>query len=411
MSGGTNAALGPDLGEIDLFDPGFHATGDPHAVWALLRRRAPLYRQTTVDSRAFWSVTRYHDVCRVLGDHRAFTSERGSILTQLGHDDVSAGQMLVSTDPPRHGELRRPLNRRLSPRLLAAWEDRIRRAMREFLRPGLDGGVWDIAERSRRLPMTVAGALMGLPEDDWNDLTQWTGMAAAPDDCAFRVGSEGATLAIAHHRLFEYFARHLRRRRPDEPSDDLIGHLMTMTAGDAPLTDEEVIYNCYSILLGANATTPHTVSGTLLALMENPEGFRRVAADRALIPSLVEEGLRWTSPASSFLRHAVSDVEIAGGVVRAGEAITAWVGSANRDEDVFADAQRFDVGRADNRHVSFGYGPHYCLGAGLARMTFRLLFEEFFSSFSAVEAAGSAERLRSVFISGLRHLPVRAYRQ
>ncbi len=390
----------------DLFDPGFHADGEQHRIWAHMRVHAPLHRQTLPDGRAFWSVTRHADACRVLGNHREFTSERGSILTQLGSADVSAGRMLVSTDPPRHGELRRPLNARFSARALADWEDRIRHAVLRFLAPGQEGGVWDLAAAAYELPMTVAGALMGIPERDWSDLVRWTAMAAAPEEPEFRVTSGAATLAIAHHRLFGYFRELLH----SASADNVVGHMMTMHAGAGRLTEEEIIYNCYSLLLGANATTPHTVSGTVLALTENPEQLRKVRENPGLIGSLVEEGLRWTSPASSFLRHSVTDVDLSGGRVPAGDAVAVWVGSANRDETVFTDPFCFDVTRTGNRHIAFGHGPHYCLGATLARLTFRVLFEEFFRIFEHVEIAGTPRRLRSVFISGYSHLPVQTQR-
>ncbi|UOZ05531.1 cytochrome P450 [Amycolatopsis sp. WQ 127309] len=408
ISAGLGAFPVAKLSTVDLFDADFFAEGDPHPVWAAMRARAPLHRQVLPDGRSFRSVTRFHDACRVLGDHRVFTSERGSVLTQLGVDDISAGRMLVSTDPPRHGELRRPLNARLSARTLAAWDDRIRRAVLRFLEPALDGGEWDVAERAYELPMTVAGSLLGIPESDWGELVRWTAMAAAPDDTRFRVRSSGATLAIAHHQLFEYFGAQVKLRRDDDQArTDLIGHLMTMTAGGAPLTDEEVVYNCYSILLGANATTPHTVSGTILALAEHEGQLRRVLDDPGLAPQLVEEGLRWTSAANSFLRYAVADTELSGGRVEAGEAVAVWIGSANRDESVFADPYRFDVTRTDNRHIAFGHGPHYCLGATLARLTFRILFDEFFRRFGTIEVTGPPRHLASVFIAGLTSLPVR----
>jgi cytochrome P450 len=387
----------------NLLDPDFHATGEPHRVWAHMRAHAPLHRQVLSDGRAFWSVTRYEDACRVLGNHREFTSERGSLLTQLGHADVSAGRMLVATDPPRHGELRRPLNGRFSAKALARWEDRIRQAVLRFLAPGLNGGVWDLAARAYELPMMVAGALMGIPECDWPDLVRWSAMAAAPEEPDFCVASGTATLAIAHHQLFGYFARMLRT----VSADNVVGHLMTMKAGAGRLAEEEIIYNCYSIILGANATTPHTISGTILALSEHPEQLRKVTENSALIPPLVEEGLRWTSPASSFLRHAVTDVDLSGGRVAAGDAVAVWIGSANRDENVFAHSSSFDVTRAENRHIAFGHGPHYCLGASLARLTFRVFFQEFFRRFERVEIVGTPQRLRSVFIAGFTHLPVK----
>ncbi|MFD6156633.1 cytochrome P450 [Nocardia sp. NPDC060256] len=398
-----------DLDTVDLFDAEFYATGDPHRVWAQMRAHAPLHRQVLADGRAFWSVTRYSDACRVLGDHREFTSERGSLLNQLGHGDAAAGKMLVATDPPRHGELRRPLHRMFTGRALAGSIERIRDAVRAVLAAAGDGGAWDLAQHAAMLPMAVAAGLMDLPESDWAQLVRLTGMAAAPEDPAFRVGSSGATLAIAHHELFEYFSR-CHRDRAGTAGSDLIRHLMTMSVAGEALTREEVVFNCYSLLLGANATTPHTVSGTVLALMEHGDQYR-AAADPSLIRSLVEEGLRWTSPANSFLRHTTSRVRLGDGWVDEGAAVVVWIGSANRDENVFHDPYRFDITRADNRHIAFGHGPHYCLGAALARLTLRVFFEEAIGLFEEIDMSGPPIHLRSNFIAGLTSLPVRTTRR
>ncbi|MCF3121562.1 cytochrome P450 [Streptomyces arenae] len=395
-----------DLDRIDLLDPRFHADGDPHTVWAALRDRAPLHRQELPDGRAFWSVTRYDDACRVLGDHEAFTSERGSLIGQLGRDDAASGRMLVATDPPRHTELRRPLNRLFTGKALASTEARIRQAVRTVLAPALDGAEWDLARQAATLPMAVAGLLLDLPEEDWPRIVRWTGMAAAPEDPAFRINNGPTTLAVAHHELFAYLTEQ-HRLRAGTPGDDAFRLLMTMHAGDGPLTVEEVVVNCYSVLLGANATTPHTVAGTVLALLEHPDSFRAVRRDPALIPSLVEEGLRWTSAASSFLRHAEHDVELGGGTVPKGDAVAVWVGSANRDASVFPDPYRFDPARTGNRHIAFGFGPHYCLGASVARITLRLFFEEAFALVDTWELAGEPRHLASNFVAGLTALPVR----
>ncbi|MGH3758758.1 cytochrome P450 [Actinophytocola sp.] len=399
----STAAPGLNPCDVDLFSPEFYATGDPHPVWAVMRASAPLHRQELPDGRSFLSITRYHDACRVLGDAADFTSERGSLLHQLGQGDAAAGQMLVSTDPPRHSELRRPLNRPMSAKSAAALEDTARRAVATVLAPAMDGEVWEVAGLADHLPVALAGALLGLPERDWPDLARWTAMAAAPDEPSWRIRSGSQTLAIAHHSLFDYFARQLRRRR-DSAADDLISHLMTMSAGAERLSDDEVIYNCYSLLLGANATTPHAVAGTILALIEHPDQWR-LAPDA--VGTLVEEGLRWTSPASSFLRHAVTDVELSGGVVRRGEAVAVWIGAANRDERVFPEPYRFDITRANNRHIAFGFGPHYCLGASVARMTLRVFFDELIRRFDTIELAGPVEHLASAFIAGYIRLPVR----
>ncbi|MEY9846721.1 cytochrome P450 [Streptacidiphilus sp. MAP5-3] len=392
-----------DLNRVNLFDPRFHATGDPHRVWAAMRERAPLHRQELPDGRSFWSVTRYHDVCRVLGEHREFTSERGSLLHQLGTNDAASGLLLVATDPPRHTELRRPLNRMFSATGLAATRERIRAAVRGILAPALDVGEWDLAECAAKLPMAVAAQVMDIPEEYWPDLVAWSAMAASPEDPAHAV-PDGSALLVAHHGLFDYFSREFDRRS-GTPGDDAIRLLMTMRGGE--LSREEVVVNCYSLLLGANATTPHTVTGTLLALAERPWLYRRAAAEPAAIPGLVEEGLRWSSAASCFLRHAVDDVEIAGGVVPAGDPVAVWIGSANRDATVFRDPELFDPTRGDNRHIAFGFGPHYCLGATMARITLRIFFEEFLGLFEEIEPAGEPVRLASNFVSGYTRVPLR----
>jgi cytochrome P450 len=235
-------------------------------------------------------------------------------------------------------------------------------------------------------------------------------MAAAPDDPAFQVRDAHATLAIAHHSLLDYFTQQMRARdAAGAAGDDLLSYLMGMRAGDAPLTREEVVVNCYSVLLGANATTPHVIAGTVLALAAGDGWFRPadLAADPAAVVALVEEGLRWTSPAMSFLRHAVHDVDIGGATVPAGDPVAVWVASANRDDAVFQRADQFDPGRATNPHIAFGSGPHYCLGAALARLTLRVFFTELLGLGGELHLAGPPTYLRSTFVAGFARLPVR----
>lgn len=406
------AASDIDLGRIDLFDLDLYTSGDPHPIWDVMRAKAPLHHQVLPDGREFWSVTRYEDVCRVLGDHREFTSERGTVVTHLGEDDVAAGKLMTSTDPPRHTQVRRAIGSRLTARAVASWQDRIRRAVVRFLEPALDGGTWDLAEQAHRLPMIVAGPLLGIPERDWDELLQLTAMVTAPSDPHFQHGSRAVTLAIAHHELVTYVTEWVKRRRSAGGEDgSLLDHLMSVRAGDAPLTDEEIAYDGYSLLLGANVTTPHTVSGTVLALVERPDQFEKAQADLSLVPSLVEEGLRWTSAACNFMRYATTDIRIGGGTVPAGGAVVAWIGSANRDESQFTDPHEFDVTRGENRHVAFGFGPHYCIGAPLARMTLRVFFHELLQRFGSIGLDGEPQHLRSYFIAGMTHLPLVAQKR
>ncbi|MFF3488521.1 cytochrome P450 [Streptomyces sp. NPDC002701] len=402
-----------DLDSVDLFDLDLYTSGDPHPVWDVMRAKAPLHHQVLPDGREFWSVTRYDDVCRVLGDHREFTSERGTVPTHLGTDDVAAGVLMTSTDPPRHTEVRRPLGSKLTARAVKSWEDSIRGTIRRFLEPALDGGTFDLAEKALLLPAMVTGPLLGIPAKDWEELVQLTAMVTAPSDPHFTMGSEAATLAISHHELVTYVKDWVRDRRTTGDEDDsLLHHLMSVRPGGAPLTDEEIALDGYSILLGANVTTPHTVSGTVQALIEHPEQFAKAQADPTLVPNLVEEGLRWTSAACNFMRYAVDDVEIGGGTVPARGAVVAWIGSANRDESRFPDPHTFDITRAGaKRQVAFGFGPHFCIGAPLARMTLRVFFEELLQRFGSIDLAGEPQHLRSYFIAGMTHLPIVAQKR
>ncbi|MEU0648279.1 cytochrome P450 [Streptomyces umbrinus] len=406
LTPGTGSDI--DLGRVDLFDLSLYTSGDPHAIWDVMRRKAPLHHQVLPDGREFWSVTRYDDVCRVLGDHREFTSERGTVVTHLGVDDVAGGKLLTSTDPPRHTAVRRAIGSRLTARAVASWEDRIRQAIVRFLEPAGDGGTFDLAEQALLLPAIVTGPILGIPERDWDELVQLTAMVTAPSDPHFQHGSEAATLAISHHELVTYVTEWVKRRRVAGGEDgSLLDHLMSVRAGDTLLTDEEIALDGYSILLGANVTTPHTVAGTVHALIERPEQFAKAQADPSLVPNLAEEGLRWSSAACNFMRYAVDDVRIGGGTIPARGAVVAWIGSANRDESQFTDPHTFDITRGNaKRQIAFGFGPHFCIGAPLARLTLRIFFEELLQRFGSIDLAGEPQHLRSYFIAGMTHLPI-----
>jgi cytochrome P450 len=395
-----------DLDSVDLFDPKLYAFGDPHTVWRALRHQAPVHRQTLSDGRSFWSVTKYHDVNDVLRDHTRFTSSRGTLLSILGTDDPAGGKMMAASDPPVHSAMREPMAKVMSHRSLKGRSPQVRRIVQRMLVPLLDGGVWDIAAAAADFPMAFTGALMGLPEQDWPRLAKLTTMAIAPSDSEFQEGSSRGTLVAAHHELFDYFSQHVSRHAGGD--DDLIGFLIGMEAGGRRLRHDEIVYNCYSLLLGANVTTPHAIASTVLALVEHPDEYRRLLADPSLVPGAVDEGLRWSSPANHFMRYAVHDLVLRDMEIKQGDALVTWLGSANRDEDVFPDPYRFDITRRPNRHVAFGFGPHYCIGAPLAKIALNLLFTEITDLVREFEVAGPVEHLESNFVAGIKHLPLTA---
>jgi len=394
-------------GTPDLVEPTLHSHGDPHAAWRTLRREAPVSWHPVGDTLGFWSVTRYEDSDRVLRDYQRFTSERGTMIDLLGTDDPAGGSQLAVTDPPRHDVMRRPLQRALTIKAVQRSEKVIRQQILRLLAPLADGGTFDFAQAMLAMPMAVTGVLMGLPREDWPRLTRLTTTCIAPDDPEYR-HPEGRkkTLEAAHRELFSYFQDIVRARRRDL-GDDLISILLRTEFEGRAMSVGETVSNCYSMLLGANVTTPHAPSFAFDHLIGTPQ-LDDWAAHPVLITSGVEEALRWASPITYFMRYATTEVELGGTVVKAGDPVVVWIASANRDEAVFPDPFVFDIRRRPNRHIAFGAGAHHCVGHSVARVTLRLLFAELFGSYTDFAQPAKAERLGSNFVSGYKHLPMTA---
>jgi cytochrome P450 len=399
-----------DLGEIDLYDPAVFRTRDQHPTWRTLRVQAPVWWHDRKQDTGFWCVTRYADCEQVVKDHRAFSSEEGTILASVGVGDTAGGQTITLTDPPAHAEIRGPAMRTLGHTMVARRSAAIRDKVVELIESCADGAEVDFARLMRRLPMVLAGEFMGIPEELWDDVALWAGACIAPDDPAYALGEDtGQTLRLAHHHLFSCFRDLVRRRRSD-PGDDLVSVLIGITdhrSGQGrPLDDWRVLLNCYSFILGANTTTPNVAAHTMLALIERPEIWSRLTTPDAL-SGLVEEGVRWTSPTHHLVRRARVDTMLGDTAIRAGDWVAAWVASANRDEAVFDDPFTFDIDRRPNRHLGFGGGPHYCIGAPLSRLVLTVLFEELASRFTGFTAVAPPVHLHSNWINGLVSLPVR----
>lgn len=400
-----------DLKTVDLVDPAVHGLGDPHAIWHAMRQREPVHWQEVDGDLGYWSTTLYDDVARVLRDHTTFTSEHGTLLNLLGKKDPASRQQLPATDPPRHTQMRSPVQRALNGRILERHRVLIRDEVKFLFADIVDGEPFDFAAMTAKLPMAVTGTLMGLDRADWPQLTYLTSQAIAPDDPEY-VMPEGSrvTLQRAHRQLFATFEDSVARRRSDGDGD-LIDVLRTMDVEDGrKLRPGEIVSNCYSLLLGANVTTPHVPNAVMPELMKDGR-YADWAAHPELLLSGINEALRWSSPASHFMRYAKHDVQLSGVTVRRGEPVVAWLGSANRDSGVFPDPYTFDVRRNPTRHLAFGVGPHYCVGHAVARITLQEFFLELFEQFESFEPAGEAEHLHSNFIAGLKHLPLVATRR
>jgi len=407
-SGESDAEYEIDPGPVDFADPHFFGLGDPHSVWTRLRDRDPVHRQCPrASTPEFWVVTRYDDVSRVLSRHDEFTAARGNILTTLGETDIAGDKMLAVTDPPLHRRLKAPLAPRLSKPAVRELEPALRELTRRVLAPGAQPEPWDFAVQAAYYPIAIAGLLLGIPESSWTRLKSSTYAAVAESDPDYTDpgAARSAVLSRAHSEIFLYFHTEVVRAGRAE-ADDLIGALLRATPDGTALSREEVILNAYSLLIGATVTTSHVASAGLLALLDNPAEHARWLETRDT-PSLVEEILRWASPANHALRHTTTDVRLHDTTIGAGRPVSAWLGSANRDDRVFLDPFRFSVERRPNPHIAFGVGAHRCIGAHVARLALTVLFEEIARNFERIELAGEPRHLHSTFIAGIKNLPVR----
>lgn len=396
--------------QADLVDPHLYSGGDAYGLWRDLRVLDRLHWHRVDSSRGFWSVVHYREADRVLRDTATFTSERGTLLDLLGTDDPAGGQQLAVTDPPLHTARQARLKRALTNKALSQEREHVRALIVELLEPLGDGGVFDFAQAMMAMPMWVTGTMMALPKTDWDWLTRATTMCIAADDPEFQApGGRAATLAAAHMELFGYF-QDLIEHRSRNLGADLLSTLLTTRFEGRAMSPGEVVSNCYSLLLGANVTTPHGPT-FVLAEMAGTGVLEDWAAHPEVGGTAYSEALRWASPVNHVMRYATRDVIVRDTEVAAGDAVVVWLGAANRDERVFADPERFDIRRHPNKHLAFGIGPHYCVGHGVARLSLSVLFEELLGRYQDFRLAGPPERLVSNFASGYKHVPITARRR
>ena len=373
-------ALSPaDPAAIDLADQDFATRGDAEQVWELLRRERPVHWNTRPDGTGFWAITRYHDTLRVLRDSTTFLSGQGM---RLDHNPAAtaaaADKLMIVADAPRHAKIRRVIASAFTPRMAARLEENMRGTVQRELAAVGDGEPCDFTDVASVLPLSVICDMLGVPQADWPFMLQSTRVAFGESD------SDPLERLEAHARILEYYQDLVaeRRRRPRE---DVISTMVGGTVDGLPLTDEEIFLNCDGLISGGNETTRHASVGGLLALIDRPDQWRAASAAPESMDTVADEILRFTSPAMHVLRTPREDTEIGGQQIRAGEPVTVWMPSANRDETVFDDPDRFDGTRHPNPHLAFGMGPHHCLGATLARIELRVLFDELLRTFASGE--------------------------
>jgi cytochrome P450 len=394
---------------IDLSDHDAFVEAVPHEAFAALREHDPVHWNPEPDGPGFWAVTRYGDIRAVHRDVGTYSSEiGGTSLEDLEPEYIEARKSMLDMDPPRHDELRGLIARRFTPRAVGVWEEQVRTVTREVLDRALPMGEFDfVAEIASEIPMQVFAEILGVPQDERRVIIEIGDRLLGNADPEYAVPADDAHRHLpfsspAALEMFE-FGRRLAAQRRKDPRNDIITQLAF-----EPLTQQE--FDVYFVLLATagNETTRHTITHGLLALLEHPEELARLRDDPSLGKSAAEEMLRWATPVHHFRRTAAVDTELAGTEIKAGDKVTTWFVSGNRDGTVFEDPYRIDVGRTPNPHMAFGPGGiHHCMGAHLAKMEVRIAFEELLARTDRIELTGPPERLRSNFFNGVKRLPVR----
>lgn len=391
--------VAPDL-TGPLTDDGFYA-GDVFPHYRRLRREAPVVWHQPADGPGWWVVSTQPEVLEISRDPERFSSAGGILTMEIGIEYPTPPTMM-HLDPPDHTRYRKLVQPGFAPSAMRAMEEPTRALVRELLDDLPTGEVVDLVPAlAEPFPVQVIADLLGVGDDDRGRFVRWSD-ATIPGASDL----EPAEAATLMGEMQQYLMAAARGRRGQQ-GDDLITRLANVEVDGEVLGDDELLMFCNQLLVAGNETTRNMISGGLWALATHPEQWARLRADRALVASCVEEWLRWTTPVVAFMRTATHDTEVGGVPVAAGDPILMLYAAANRDEAVFGDdAEQFRVDRAPNPHVAFGFGPHFCVGAALARLEGRVLLEELLDRWSTMEPAGTVARTASPIIAGLRRAPV-----
>ncbi|MCU1390088.1 MAG: cytochrome [Ilumatobacteraceae bacterium] len=392
----------------DIYDPDLYVDGPIHEIFAELRRTDPVHWQDMPGEPGYWAVMKHADVTHVARRPDLFSAEdQGVVLENMPPDRLAqARNMLLMMDPPRHTAHRKPLAESFQVKVIGRMEERIRSLCQTIFAAAADkGDVEFVHDVSGSLPSQVVGELVGIPEEDWDQIRDWAEQSTSAQDPDLAGDSYSSGDGMTDMAMYAYsFAA---KRRQEEPREDLASLILAGNFGDGPMDDMEFASFFVQLVTAGNDTTKTMLSSGTAALLAHPDQLAAIRADHGLITGAVEEILRWANPLHYFRRTALVDSELHGVDIKAGDKVAMMYTSANRDEDVFGDtAQDFDIRRSPNQHLSFGYAQHFCLGVHLARLEGRVFFDELLKTFSTIEQTGPSKRIRSNLNNGLKQLPV-----
>ena len=400
-----------DAGKV-LADPQAY-TDEPrlHAALAHLRANAPVSRVEVPNYRPFWAITKHADIMDVERNNTLFTNWPRPVLTTTEGDELQAAagvRTLIHLDDPQHRVVRAIGADWFRPKAMRALKVRVDELAKHYVDKMLAvGPECDfVQEVAVNYPLYVIMSLLGIPESDFSRMLRLTQELFGSDDSEFRRGSGNEDQLPALLDMFEYFNGVTASRR-EHPTADLASAIANARIDGEPLSDIETVSYYLIVATAGHDTTSATISGGLHALAENQDELHRLRDDPGLMPLATEEMIRWTTPVKEFMRTAAEDTEVRGVPIAAGESLLLSYVSGNRDEEVFTDPFRFDVARDPNKHLAFGYGVHFCLGAALARMEVNSFFSELVPRLKSIDLTGNPEHVATTFVGGLKHLPVR----
>ena len=396
-----------DVAPVNLSDSRSYVNGVPHAWLAYLRRHEPISWQDEAGGPGFWVVTRYHDCVTVNRDWEHFSSAtRGVLPMEMPEEELEQQRlMMLNMDPPLHTRYRRLVNKGFTPRMVRDLEANIHRATDAIIDQVIEAGEADfVTQISAELPLQVIADLLGVPKEDRHKMFDWSNHMVGNEDPEYQETTDMA--ANAAMELYAYAAELYAKKRID-PHDDLMSVLTTVEVEGERLSELELELFFLMLTVAGNETTRNLMSGAMHTFFQFPEQWQRLLDDRTLLSTAVDEMLRYVSPVMNFRRTATVDTELSGQAIAAGDKVVFFHTSANRDEEIFDDPNRFDISRDPNPHISFGGGgPHFCLGANLARMEINVMFKHLLDRLPDIRQNGEERHLQSQFINGVKHLPV-----
>jgi cytochrome P450 len=393
--------------KIDIYSPESYTSGIPHEEFAWLRANAPVYWHQHPQGGGYWVVSRHADVVTVSRDFKTYSAEQGFVMVDDMDDDIlqMVRNQLLGMDPPRHAPLRRAVITRFTSKRLAALEPQVREIARGIMeRAGAMDELNFVEDLAGDLPTAVICSLLDIPEDMWPQIRRWSDLCTSASDPDLGGTPEEVNQASIEMGTYGF---QLACERKDKGGDDLISLLINQEVDGEKVTEAEFASLFVQIAVAGNETTRGLISSGLYLLAKHPEAYRELEANPELLPSAVEEMLRWTCPLHYFRRTATCETELAGQVIAAGDRVVMLYSSANFDENVFIKPMDFDIHRNPNPHLAFGYGIHLCLGANLARMEARLFLEEFFRKFRGLELTGEPTYICSNLVHGYKEMPAR----